>query len=213
MSDPCDEQPEFLSVASDIDRLLDNIQGVMPGLTTDMTTLVAWNTIEDFYQRSTLRREHVYWRLPPGVVTLDFDPYDSNWRVCRFIAFIGLSSAKFTPPGRVRDLAYPVPEDERDGQAILALKPSSIRTELPYDIWTQWFETLLAGALYRLYLQPGKPYSDPQAARLYAAIYRAGVASARAQAQAHNLTGGSSWRYPYFAQGRQLAQGWWGGNG
>jgi hypothetical protein len=106
------------------------------------------------------------------------------------------------------DLECPAPDSARSGEVLLALKPSSLQSELPYDIWTQWFETLLAGALYRLFLQPAKPYSDPQAARLHAAAFRAGVASARAQAQAYNLTGGSSWRYPYFSQGRQLAYGW-----
>jgi hypothetical protein len=35
----------------------------------------------------------------------------------------------------------------RKGQALLALKPKNLQVTLPYDIWTQWFETLLAGAL------------------------------------------------------------------
>ena len=82
MSDPCDEPRPYDPGNSDLDRFLDNIQVTMPGVTTDMTTLVAWNTIEDFYQRSTLRREHVFWALPPGITQLDFDPYDKDWRVC-----------------------------------------------------------------------------------------------------------------------------------
>ena len=198
----------YLSDNPDVDRLYDNIQAICAGLTTDMTTLVIWNTIEDFYQRSTLRREFAYWRMEPGQLTVDFDPYDQNWRVCRFVAFSGLSHVKFEVPGRIRDLTSPTPDNERNGAVVLALKPKSLQVQLPYDIWTQWFETLLAGALYRLYLQPNKPYSDPKGAQLYAAQFRAGVASARALAQAHNVTGGSSWAYPYFARGRQLSQGW-----
>jgi hypothetical protein len=207
MSDPCDP-PGYLSSDPGVERLMDNVQAIMPGLTTDMTTLAIWNTIEDFYQRSTLRREHLYWEMPPGVLVVDFDPFDQNWRVCRFLAFNGLLNVKFETPGRIRDLASPTPTNKRDGEVILALKPSSLQTPLPYDVWTQWFEALLAGVLYRLYLQPGKPYSDIQGARLNAALYRAGIASARALAQANNVTGGSSWSFPYFARGRQLSQGW-----
>jgi len=154
---PICELPGYLSSAPDIDRLFDNVGALIPGLLNDVLMMVTWNTIEDFYMRSTYRREHVYWRLDPGVVTISFDPYDQDWRVSRFLEFSGLGRVKFEPPGRIRDLTSPPPDTTRNGEVLLALKPVSINTPLPYDVWTTYFQTLLDGVLYRLYMQPGKP--------------------------------------------------------
>jgi hypothetical protein len=138
--------------------------------------------------------------MDPGVVTLNFDPYDQDWRVCRFLDLRG-SNIKFEPPGRIRDLTYPTPDNARDGEVTLALKPRSINTILSYDVWTTYWETLLNGALYRLYMQPGKPYSDLGAAQLTGKLHRSGIASARADIQAAHLRDGIAWSFPYFANG------------
>jgi hypothetical protein len=202
MSDnTCIRPDTYFQTATDITRLFDNLQALIPGVTTDVVSLVIWNTIEDFYQRSTYRREHVYWQLNPLEYTLQFDPYDKDWRVCRFLGFRGLSNVKFVPPGQVFDLTCPCPETLREGEALLALKPNNLNTLLPYDVWTNHFETLLNGAMERLFYQPGKPWSDVKAMALCAAQYRRGVASARAEAQAGHVREGSSWQFPYFAMG------------
>ena len=199
-SDPCDAGGLFQG-GSGLDRLLDNVGGVVPGLTTDVLTMVCWNTIEDFYMKSTYRREHVYWHLHPGETVLRFDPYNQDWRVCRFMAFSGLSKVKFTPPGTVTDLTYPTPDNDRSGEALLALRPKNLGVALPDDVWTTYFDPLVSGVLYRLYIQPGKPYSDLNAATAYGRLYRSGIASARADAQAQHLREGQSWAFPYFAVG------------
>lgn len=197
--DRCGE--EFFTAKNDVTRLFDNIQAVVPGVTTDVVALVVWNTIEDFYQRSTYRRERVFWKLDPCQTVLDFDPYDRDWRVCRFLGFSGLGNPKFVPPGQVIDLTCPVPDSERNGAAYLALKPASLQTPLPYDVMTTYWEALFHGALSRLFMQPGKPYSDLNAMALNARLYRSGIASARADAQAGHLREGVSWHFPYFASG------------
>jgi hypothetical protein len=191
----------FFRTAYDVTRLFDNCQAQVPGVTTDMVSLAIWAAIEDFYIRSAYRREHVYWQLNPGECRLDFDAYDDNWRVCWFLAFNGLSNPKFVPPGQVIDLTCPTPDSVRNGEALLALKPDNIDVELPYDVWTTYWETLFNGAMHRLYMQPGKPYSDIQAALTFGKMYRSGIATARADAQARHLGEGSNWRFPYYANG------------
>jgi hypothetical protein len=197
----CSETSAFFRSANDVTRIIDYALAALPGVTFDMVSLMTWATIEDFYIKSAYRREHVYWQLDPNEVRLDFDPYDNDWRVCRFMGFNGLSRPKFTPPGMIVDLTYPIPDTTRNGEALLALKPESIQTELPYDIWTTYWETLYNGCMSRLYMQPGKPYTDIQAAISYGKFYRTGIASARAEAQAGHLRETQSWCYPYFANG------------
>ena len=204
---PICELPGYLTSDPGPDRLLDNLQALVPGLTVDMANLVCWNTIEDFFIKSTYRREHVFWRMDPGVMTLNFDPYNSEWRVCWFLALRGYN-LKIEPPGRIRDLSHPAPDSVRNGEVLLGLKPSSINTLLPYPVWTTYWETLLQGALYRLYMQPGKPYSDLKAMELSGRLYRSGIAAARAAAQAGHVRDGQAWVYPYFATGGH-ADGRW----
>lgn len=201
--------PAWLSDIGDWESLLDNVQMQLPGATTDAVILAAWNTVYDFFISSTLRREHVYWCMEPGVVVINFDPWDKEWRVFRFLAFRGLSRPKFETPGRLRDLQCPA-DAVRNGEVLLALRPKDINTKLDDEFWGLWFDPIVAGTLGRLYLQPGKPYSDAQMARIQLGMYRAGVAQARAHVQSGFVTDGTLWRFPYFAIGHSKSGGWGG---
>jgi hypothetical protein len=182
-------------------RLFDRVQAAVPGLGAAALYLACWDTIEDFYHRSTYKREHVYWEMPPGVATVNFDPYDADWRVCLFLAMQGLSNWKIETPGLLRDLTSPTPCNLRRGEVLLALKPRDIQVQLGYHVWTERFETLFHGVMYRLYQQPGKPWSDLKSMNFHGLEYRAGIASARAEAQAWRLRDAASWSFPYYATG------------
>lgn len=187
-----------------LDALYDEVQLQLPGVTTDVVQLEAWRTIHKFFVDSTYRREHVYWRMDPGVVTLSFDPWDAHWRVSRFLGFSGgLNKPKFEPPGRLRDLTWPIPDNTRTGEVLLSLRPDCVDAPFDDDIWAMWYDAFVAGTLSRLFLQPGKPYTDPQMGRLKALEFRHGVIQARAHVQSQFITDGASWYYPYFALGRR----------
>lgn len=186
--------------------LYDNVQMQVPAVALAAIKLALWNTIEDFYQQSTARQEHVFWKMAAGVQTIDFNPFDATWLVAWVLHFNGLSSAKIEPPGLLRDLTFPVPETERSGEAWLALKPVSFDAVIACgapELWSMWFETILSGTLYRLYGQPAKPYSSPQLAQFHGRAYRSGVAQARDIARRGFSDGGGNWRFPYFAGGRR----------
>lgn len=206
----CDGTPAWLDADGSLDSVYDNVQIQCPGVTTDNVVLQTWNTIYDFYIRSTLRREHVFWCMEPGVCSLNFDPWDTHWRVIRFLGFRGLSDPKFEPPGRLRDVAWPVNDTTRNGEVLLALRPNSINTPLGEEFWGLWFDPICAGVIGRLYMQPGRPYTDTGMARVQLGMYRAGVAQARAHVQSGFLTDGATWRFPYFAIGHSKSGGWGG---
>jgi hypothetical protein len=195
---------------NNLEAVYDQVQMQMPGVTFDVVRQQVWNAIGDFYMRSTYRREHVYWQMNPGVNTLSFDPWDSHWRVYRFLEFRGIPRVKFEPPGRIRDLAWPLPDTTRNGEVLIALRPSCHDAPLGDDFWFMWFDTIVAGAMSRLFLQPGKPYSDAGMGRVQAGLFSSGVAQARALVQAMFVTEGTPWRFPYFAYGRSKNGGWGG---
>lgn len=209
MSDDLCERPA--SYGYGLDQLYDNVQLQMPGVTTDNVILQTWNTIGDFYVGSTYRREHIYWCMEPGVTSVNFDPYiKGKWRVFRFLDFRGLSRPKFEPPGRLRDLTYPCPDTNRNGEVVVALRPDNLNVDLGEDFWAMWFNAIEAGVMGRLYMQPGKPYSDMAIGRVQKNLFSQGVAQARAHVQSMFVTDGIPWRFPYFAYGRSKNGGWGG---
>ena len=192
--------------SADIDRLYMSIRSNLD-IDTPQTVIrqMAWNTIEDFYIQSTACREHVYWKMAPGARTIDFNPFDETKLVAWILNWRGLTKGKVEHPSVLRDLAFPVSTQERQGEAWLALKPvnlAAVECCSCGDLWSTWFEYVLSGCLYRLYLQPGRSYSNPKLAEYHYKRYRAGVASAR-DTSGRGYSAGSPVRGPYFARGRQ----------
>lgn len=185
-------------------RLLDNVQATVPSVTLEMVKMQAWNAIEDFYIRSTARREKLFWQMALGVQQLDFNPFDENWLVAWVLDVHGLYYPKVVMPATIIDTQPAT--SVRTGSVLLALKPVAYGTccgILPVELWSQWFETILSGTLARLYLQPAKPYSSPQLAAVEMRKFRNGINQARDIADRGFTDGGGRWMYPYFASGKR----------
>lgn len=187
-----------------LNRLYDNVQAMVPSAGLSLIKMMAWNTIEEFYIQSTARREIVNWQMAVGVNQIDFNPFDETWLVAWVLGVCGLPKYKIVMPAVLMDMQYPA--SPRFGEAILALKPVDYQADLPVELFTQWFETLLDGTLFRLFMTPAKPYSSPQLAQYHGKRFRHGIAQARAIAQHGFSDGGGRWQFPRqqgFAMGRR----------
>lgn len=185
-------------------RLLDNVQATVPAVTLEMVKLQAWNAIEQFYLDSTVQREKVYWQLAIGAQELDFNPFSESWLVAWVLDVRGLYCPRIIMPGTVIDTQPPT--SVRNGSALLALRPVGFDgccSTLPPELWAQWFQTVLAGTLSKLYAQPSKPYSSPQLAQFYGAQFRQGIARARDIARREYTDGPGRWKFPLFAHGKR----------
>ncbi len=191
----------FLAANPDVERLYDNVQGTVPAVGLSAVKMAVWNTIEDFYVNGNARQEEVFWQMAVGVSDVDFNPFDETWLVAWVLRVWGLDRFKIIAPAQLHDLNYP--SALRVGGAILSLKPASFDVTLPSDLWSNWFDTILDGVFYRLYRQPAKPWSSPQAAAFHGKSYRAGRARARDIANRGLTNKAGPWRFPYFAQGRR----------
>lgn len=198
---PSSNLSSFLGSDPNLNRLYDNIQAQVPAVTLSLIKLAAWNTIEEFYLRSTSRRELVNWQMAVGVQQIDFNPFDETWLVAWILQFEGLSDFTITMPGLVTDRNQPTAL--RTGQALLALKPVNFSVIFPPELFSTWFETILDGTLARLYAMPAKPWSSPQLATFHGKRYSGGSAAARAQAQNGFTQGGGRWNFPTYANGRR----------
>jgi len=201
---PTDDLSSFLGSNPGLERLYDNVQTMVPVVGLSMVKQASWNTIEDFYLRSTARREEVFWEMAIGVSQVDFNPFDATWLVAWILDVSGLHYPKIVMPGLLFDTQQP--SYDRKGRALLALKPVSFTTNLPPELFDQWFETILDGTLFRLYGSPAKPYSSPQLAAFHGGKYRGGVGRARAIADKQYTNGSGRWNFPRmqgFAMGRR----------
>lgn len=200
---PVYDDAAYLAEDPELERLYDNVQSTVPAVLLPVVKMVAWNTIEDFYWRSTWRREWLDWSMPDKVVCIDFNPFDENWVVCWILEVCGLSHYVVRPPALLVDAQRPPVTGERKGQVLVALKPVSLDTEFDPYLFSVWFETIFDGVLHRLYTQPAKPYSSPPLAQFHGQRYRSGVQRARIVAGKEYTNGPGRWGYPYFAQGRR----------
>lgn len=198
---PSSDLSTFLGSNPGLARLYDNVQATLPVVSLEIIKMMTWNTIEQFYLDSTARQEKVYWTMAVGVQELDFNPFDETWLVAWVLQVDGLSNFKIEMPGTVIDLNNPI--GVRTGSALLALKPVAFATNLPQELFVQWFETILNGTLFRLYSTPMKPYSSPQMAQFYGREWRKGVARARGIASKQYTNGAGRWSFPTFAAGRR----------
>lgn len=62
---------------------------------------------------------------------------------------------------------YPAPDAVYNVNMSLALKPSYTARYLEDDLYDYWNDAIVAGALYRLKVVPGQPFSDPAGALYY----------------------------------------------
>jgi len=69
----------------------------------------------------------------------------------------------------------------------------------PEQFESQWYDTILSGAIYRLCAMPGKPYTDATVATLHAKLFRTGIATARDQARKLFVRDEVPFRFPKWA--------------
>jgi hypothetical protein len=198
---PADDLRTTFGANPDIERLYDHVQAILPGVTLSLLQMMAWGAIEEFAIRSTYFREQVSWSMAIGVSTVNFNPHSADMQVCWVLGQDGLWQWQVNPPGELVDLRTPT--TARTGTALLALKPTSFDANLPNEMWTNWFETILDGTLFRLFGMPGKPWASPQLAQYHGARFRQGINRARDVATRNWSNQQAPWTFPYFAAGRR----------
>jgi hypothetical protein len=96
---------------------------------------------------------------------------------------------------------YPTPAVALSGalQVLVSLKPKSSVKQVPHIAVTDFYEAILAGVLYRVLNQPGKPYSNPSLAVEFEAKFRQYIGMYAALAK-KGFNNGASWRFPRFGK-------------
>ena len=198
-------KPPAVSPSPDIERLYDNVQMLLPGVTVPVIEIALWNAVQEFCIRSTYFRSKVYWQMGPGITTVDFNPFDASTVVVWVLFVRGLTHWEVNPPAQLVD--FMPPTGPRQGWALLALRPvafDEVKLGALPELFTTWFETMLDGVLFRLYGMPIKPWSSPSLAQYHGTRFRQGMNRARDIAERlHSHQQSPRRAFPYFARGRR----------
>jgi hypothetical protein len=90
------------------------------------------------------------------------------------------------------------------------LRPMLTAPMIPDQLIAEWFDGLLDTVLGRLYLQPGKPFSNLNLGMLHSRKSRAWISKARDVANRGFAGGNAPWTFPYFANGSGSQLWGWG---
>ena len=101
----------------------------------------------------------------------------------------------------------PNPTTASTMEVLCALKPKPTVKQVPHVATTNFYDAILAGALYRILNQPAKPYSNAPLSMYFESRFRTLIGTYAAQAKKGN-NNGASWRFPYFGNPRRIGQGW-----
>jgi hypothetical protein len=83
----------------------------------------------------------------------------------------------------------------------VALQPALVNPAIPDEQLSLWYNGLLDTTLGRLYMQPGKTFSNMALGTMHQRKSRAWINKARDAAKRGLTTAEAPWRFPYFARG------------
>lgn len=104
-------------------------------------------------------------------------------------AFLRIESTKPAPPEfwtQIENTVVtigPKPDVRQQVKVLYSLKPTANSTSAPDNVFLDWREILVSGALFRLQMMAGSPWANGGAAQANASIYEGGVKAAIKQAK------------------------------
>lgn len=194
----------FVSATGGLSRILDGIEGALPGVPDTMVQLCVWDALEEFCVRSTYWRMTVAWSLAPGVSRVDLNPIDDIALVSTVLRVCPRGTN--APRWRLAPQATLVDTGDdystvRSGTARVVCKPRRLDDlVVPTFLLNDWSEALRNGALSRLFAQHLKPWSNPSMAEYHGKRFRDQIRLARDEQRFRNDRTAAF--FPYFAGGR-----------
>lgn len=186
------------------DRMMDTIQVRCRGVLADAVRLEIENAIHTFIRESTVWRESETYDIVADQAEYPLSkPQDSE-----IIAISGLfrdgRGVRFnhTELDVIQLLTTPRVHEAGALEVISILRLREGSDRFPQHILTRYHDQIVAGALFHLYSQPKKPYTDDTMALIHSRQFNRGISMAKTESNREWSRRDSPWRYPEtFAKG------------
>src|SRR5215207_1091745 len=189
------------------DRLMNDLQVRLPGVTVNAIRLELWNMLDDFCREGLAWRETIQVPLTAGVSEYAITPAGTN-----IVRVYNVDHASLDLTGVLYDfgvLVFKTSPTVSDAGApayvVAALAPAitqgaDVENLVPEDMWSKFHRVFLKGTLGLLMAQPAKPYSNPQLAAFHWRGYLSDRAVARRGADTNEIPGAQIWAFPRFGR-------------
>jgi hypothetical protein len=193
------------------DRLYSDIKISIPGAIDAVIQQEMYRTFEDFLIETNIWTEEIPFNVEPNKYTYVVTP-SGNSGIVRLLMVFDPAQAwpekrwtqqgiAFQPPNKI-NLMYS-PSTETIWTAAVSKKivdPQIVHLPVIDDDYTwiidRYRDAFVHGTLGKLFMQPAKPYSNPQLAGFHRQNYIAKRGRARADVLHANVYGGQRWMYP-----------------
>lgn len=215
------DPPSSVGCQEMIDNFIRDAMIRLPGAIEEVVKHEIRSTLREFFEKSiSWRRMEGPYDVKAGRPHYYLNPVDSYTHLVYVLSAYyngnllaplrvppvrsdtGTPYAFFCPDPQQIQL-YPTPDvDATDALTIhIALTPSECTDKLPKIAITHFYDAILDGILYRMYIQPSKPYSNPELALHHQRLYRMGTGKARIVAEQGYMVMSPSVPFPPFANG------------
>jgi len=196
------------------DRLYSDIKLQVPGAVDAVIGNAMWGAVDEFLTETNVWVDEVPFQVQPNVreyvvtpsgkgafvrLLMVFDPA-AAWPEKRWVQ----QGVTFAPPNKIHLMYSPSTattwvaafSKHITGQAEQATIPLPTTDNSIDWIFDRYRDCLVSGTLASLYMQPARPYSNPQLAKLHGALFTSKKGKARAEVLHANVYGGQRWMYP-----------------
>lgn len=199
-----------------IEGLLEEAKAHLPGARDEVMRFELRRAMDEFFKVTQAWQEDIGFKVKPGKFGYEISP-SSNAQIIRLIYVKNANDivlAAAMPVIPIIQLQREPSEPGRDTVSVaLSLftggscggcgnsvnKCCCDNWGIPGWILTRWNEVFFDGLLYRMMMQPQKPYTNTELGLYHGQRFRAGMADARGATKQQNLYDGQAWRFPAFA--------------
>jgi hypothetical protein len=188
-----------------ITRTINNAKVHLPGTTTDGIQYEFYNVLDEFLSQSEVWTEDIPFEAQQGVV--DYDIVPVSGRVVNLVYCwladgppeIGGLPASMPIPGWLQ-LAM-APSQSKDCLVKISLTVLDPVTKAGFPVCPTWVleryhGALTSGLIYKMALQPAKPWSNSEIAVMHGQKFRNEIGQAKVDYQHAHTRGAQRWRYP-----------------
>ena len=196
------------------DRLYADIKLSIPGAIDTVIYHALWSTIDDFLVETNVWVEEIPVSVQPNVYQYTITPAGKGGIIRLLMVYDPANAApdkrwtqqsiQFQPPDQI--IVPYSPSTLTTWMAAVSKRiidpPLSATLPMPTTdnnivwIFDRYRDGLVSGALGKLFMQPSKPYTNPQLAGFHRQQYTSARSRARTDVLHANVYGGQRWLYP-----------------
>ena len=191
-----------------ISRIMANARIKLTGAVDAAIKVELFNVVDDFCRETDIWQETIPFVTVANTPDLVYDLVPTLGTIIRLVGLNVTGQARQTSgimrvPGELMLVTpFDAGVDINATVSLAPLDPTEGGTDFPEIddwIWQRYFALLIDGLIYKMAVQPDKPYTDSSLVVYHGKRFRNAMSIARADNIKSNVADGQAWRFPDFA--------------